>query len=52
MAVLLGLMLLGAFYESVAEAAMCEHIPLPARWSTSADIVSTSTALARAARPW
>ena len=51
-AVLLGLMLLGACYESVAEARDVRAYPLPARWSTSVGIVSTSTVLARAAQLW
>ncbi len=51
-AALVGLMLLGALYESVAEAADARAYPLPASWSTWAAIGSTSTAWAPAVRPW
>ncbi|MBV9601609.1 MAG: hypothetical protein JOZ87_32785 [Chloroflexi bacterium] len=51
LAVLLGLALLGAGYESVSEAADARADPGPAGWSTWVAIDSTSTVLVRAVQP-
>ena len=45
------LILAGTIYESVAEAADLQVIPLPVKWSMWAATACTSTARARAAPP-